>query len=37
MSNPYGNGGAGEAIVELLATVKLSGSVKKRFHDIPSV
>ena len=33
-TNPYGQGGAAEQIVELLAMVKLEGSVKKRFHDI---
>ena len=32
--NPYGRGGAGSAIVEVLRTVSLDGLVKKRFHDL---
>ena len=32
--NPYGRGGAGPAIVEVLRTVSLDGLVKKRFHDL---
>lgn len=33
--NPYGSGGAGAAIVEVLRSVKLNGLVKKHFHDLP--
>lgn len=33
--NPYGRGGAGPAIVEVLRSVALDGLVKKRFHDLP--
>ncbi|HTE46551.1 MAG TPA: UDP-N-acetylglucosamine 2-epimerase [Gemmatimonadaceae bacterium] len=32
--NPYGDGGASERIVELLATVSLDDIVKKRFYDL---
>lgn len=32
--NPYGKGGAGPAIVEVLRTVALDGLVRKRFHDL---
>ncbi|RYF07940.1 MAG: UDP-N-acetylglucosamine 2-epimerase (hydrolyzing) [Oxalobacteraceae bacterium] len=34
--NPYGSGGAGAAIVEVLRSVKLNGLVKKRFYDLPT-
>lgn len=34
--NPYGRGGAGPAIVDVLRTVSLDGLVKKRFHDLPT-
>lgn len=33
--NPYGSGGAGAAIVEVLRSVELHGLVKKRFYDLP--
>lgn len=33
--NPYGDGGASEKIVKVLADVELSNVVKKHFHDIP--
>lgn len=32
--NPYGDGGASEAIVKILETESLEGILKKRFHDI---
>lgn len=32
--NPYGEGGAAEAIVDVLARVPLDGLVRKSFHDI---
>ena len=32
--NPYGSGGACEAIVEILRRQKLEGLLKKKFHDI---
>jgi UDP-hydrolysing UDP-N-acetyl-D-glucosamine 2-epimerase len=32
--NPYGNGGASEAIVAVLASHSLNGLLKKRFYDI---
>lgn len=34
--NPYGRGGAGAAIVEVLRSVALEGLVKKRFYDLPT-
>jgi len=34
-SSPYGDGGASEKIAELLASVGLSGIVRKRFFDLP--
>jgi GDP/UDP-N,N'-diacetylbacillosamine 2-epimerase (hydrolysing) len=33
--NPYGSGGASEAIVRVLRTHRLEGLLKKRFHDLP--
>lgn len=33
--NPYGAGGASEAIVRTLATIPLDGLLKKRFRDLP--
>ena len=35
--NPYGNAGASERIVTILATVELGGILKKRFFDLPNV
>lgn len=32
--NPYGNGGASEAIVQVLRSQPLKGLLKKKFHDI---
>lgn len=32
--NPYGDGGASERVVNVLANVNLDGIVKKRFHDV---
>ena len=32
-TNPYGNGGASEAIVSVIKSVALSGLLKKRFYD----
>jgi GDP/UDP-N,N'-diacetylbacillosamine 2-epimerase (hydrolysing) len=34
--NPYGIGGAGPAIVEVLRSVSLEGLIKKRFYDLPT-
>ena len=34
--NPYGDGGASERVVDVLAGVGLEGIVKKRFHDLTS-
>jgi GDP/UDP-N,N'-diacetylbacillosamine 2-epimerase (hydrolysing) len=34
VTNPYGDGGASELIVEKLETVQLNGLLKKRFYDI---
>lgn len=36
VKNPYGEGGASEAIVRILRDVSLAGLVKKRFHDLPA-
>jgi UDP-hydrolysing UDP-N-acetyl-D-glucosamine 2-epimerase len=36
VTNPYGNGGAGAAIVDVLRKVSLEGLVKKRFFDVPT-
>ncbi len=36
VTNPYGHGGAGAAIVNVLRSVPLEGLVKKRFHDLPT-
>ena len=33
--NPYGDGGASQAIVRVLETVSLDSVVKKVFHDVP--
>lgn len=33
--NPYGRGGASEAIVAVLASIPLDGIVKKHFNDLP--
>lgn len=33
--NPYGRGGAGPAIVEVLRAVPLEGLIRKHFHDLP--
>jgi GDP/UDP-N,N'-diacetylbacillosamine 2-epimerase (hydrolysing) len=33
--NPYGDGGASERIVAVLASVELDGILKKRFFDLP--
>jgi GDP/UDP-N,N'-diacetylbacillosamine 2-epimerase (hydrolysing) len=35
VKNPYGEGGASEQIVRLLATVSLDGLIRKRFHNLP--
>ena len=35
VTNPYGDGGASERIVETLATFPLDGIVKKAFYDLP--
>lgn len=35
VTNPYGDGGASERIVEVLSRVDLDGILKKRFYDIP--
>jgi GDP/UDP-N,N'-diacetylbacillosamine 2-epimerase (hydrolysing) len=35
--NPYGDGGASERIVEVLATVSLEHILKKRFYDMATV
>lgn len=35
--NPYGTGGASDAVVSTLATVPLEGLLKKRFFDLPHV
>lgn len=32
--NPYGTGGAGAVIIEVLRSVPLEGLLKKRFHDL---
>lgn len=34
-TNPYGDGGAGKRIVDVLESVQLDGVLKKRFHDLP--
>lgn len=36
VKNPYGDGGASERIVEVLARVRLDGILKKAFRDVPS-
>jgi GDP/UDP-N,N'-diacetylbacillosamine 2-epimerase (hydrolysing) len=36
VSNPYGDGGAGKGIVDVLELIDLNGILKKRFYDIPS-
>jgi GDP/UDP-N,N'-diacetylbacillosamine 2-epimerase (hydrolysing) len=33
VSSPYGDGGASDKVVEVLATAPLDGILKKRFHD----
>jgi GDP/UDP-N,N'-diacetylbacillosamine 2-epimerase (hydrolysing) len=33
--NPYGDGGAGKRIVDVLESAKLGGILKKRFYDLP--
>jgi len=35
VENPYGNGGASDAIVKVLAQRSLEGLLKKRFYDLP--
>lgn len=35
VSNPYGDGGASQRIVDTLAAISLDGIIKKRFHDFP--
>lgn len=37
LSNPYGNGGASEAIVKTLADYPLDGLLKKSFYNLPVV
>jgi GDP/UDP-N,N'-diacetylbacillosamine 2-epimerase (hydrolysing) len=37
VSNPYGEGGASEVIVDVLKNVSLKGIVKKRFYDLKNV
>jgi GDP/UDP-N,N'-diacetylbacillosamine 2-epimerase (hydrolysing) len=38
VSNPYGQGGASERVVEIIRSYELSGLVKKRFHSLdPSI
>jgi GDP/UDP-N,N'-diacetylbacillosamine 2-epimerase (hydrolysing) len=32
--NPYGDGGAADRIVNVLATISLDGILKKQFHDL---
>lgn len=34
--NPYGEGGASEMIVEVLKEFDARGSIRKRFHDLPT-
>ncbi len=36
-SNPYGQGGASEAVVEVLEKCDLDDILKKSFHDLPSI
>ena len=36
VSNPYGEGGASDRVVEKLAEISLEGLMKKRFLDLPS-
>ena len=36
VKNPYGEGGASEAIVKILRDIPLAGLVKKRFHAVPA-
>jgi len=35
VKNPYGNGGASEAIVRILESQSLDNLIKKRFYDLP--
>jgi GDP/UDP-N,N'-diacetylbacillosamine 2-epimerase (hydrolysing) len=35
--NPYGEGGASEKVVDVLAAHPLQGIVKKEFHDVPGL
>jgi GDP/UDP-N,N'-diacetylbacillosamine 2-epimerase (hydrolysing) len=37
VSNPYGKGGASEAILSTIKTVSLDGIVKKRFYDVTKI
>ena len=36
LSNPYGNGGAAQSIIEVILKVDLSGLINKKFYDLPS-
>ena len=36
VKNPYGNGGASDAIIKILEATSLQGLLKKRFNDRPS-
>lgn len=35
VSNPYGNGGAAQGIVDIISKVDLSGLINKEFYDLP--
>jgi GDP/UDP-N,N'-diacetylbacillosamine 2-epimerase (hydrolysing) len=37
VANPYGDGGAVERILDVLSNCSLSGLIKKKFHDLPTV
>lgn len=37
VTNPYGEGGASEAIVSAIKAASLDGILKKRFHDIAKI
>ena len=36
ISNPYGDGGASQRIINVLEKIDLNGLTKKKFHDLGS-
>ncbi|MBE0471609.1 MAG: UDP-N-acetylglucosamine 2-epimerase (hydrolyzing) [Methyloprofundus sp.] len=36
VSNPYGNGGASDKIIDILKQFKVNEIIKKKFHDLPT-